>query len=253
MDIFRGGGQHGDLAAVAAMFDAIAATMRNAEGDGVDPDRLVDVAAAVVPHAEHCGVTLIRSNRRPVTLAASSDLVRRVDEIQYSVGQGPCFDASGGDDYAQVDDLAVDTQWPEFALRSVEQTRIRSMLSVRLLLGGEDRATMNLYASTPAAFDSAALAVASILGPFAGLSVARAIHESDAQSLQQALRTSRQIGRAVGILMAQRQIPSEAALTQLIQSSQHLNRKLRDVAADVERTGSLPEGSQDARSRAGQQ
>jgi len=183
----------------------------------------------------------VRNDRRPVTLAASSDLVRRVDEIQYTAGEGPCLDASGGRDYAHVDDLAVDTQWPQFALRCVEETGIRSMLSVRLLLGGEDRAAMNLYAATPGSFDRTAVAVASILEPFAALSVERAIHESDAESLQSALRTSRQIGRAVGILMAQREIPSDAALSQLILASQHLNRKLRDVAADVERTGSLPQ------------
>lgn len=236
-----GSAQPGSLAHLASLFTEIASTMRDPQGEGVDPQRLVDVAAIVVPKAEHCGVTLIRGGGRPTTLASSGELVQRVDDIQYDAGQGPCLDASRGDEVALVDDLAVDSRWPRFATRCVEETGVRSMLAVRLLLGGDDRAAINMYASGPASFDDGAVTVASILGPFAGLSVARALHESDAESLRAALTTSRQIGRAVGILMAQGNLPADAAMSQLIEASQHLNRKLRDVAVDVERTSSLPD------------
>lgn len=230
-----------ELAALGAQFAEIAAAMKGTRGEGADPEQLVRATVALVPHAEHCGVTLIRGTRRPQSLAASGELTQKVDDLQHDCGEGPCLDASLGDDYQLVEDLVVDERWPRFAARCVEQTGVRSILAVRLLLSGEDRAALNLYASKPSAFDQMDLAVASILGPFAGLSVERAIHESDVATYQTALTTSRQIGRAVGILMAQHLIPSDTAFKMLKQASQQMNRKLRDVAAQVEETGLLPE------------
>ncbi len=62
----------------------------------------------------------------------------------------------------------------------------------------------------------------------------RALH------LEEALGTSRQIGAAVGILMAAHRITEDAAFQLLRRSSQHLNRKLRDIAEQVTETGELP-------------
>ena len=57
--------------------------------------------------------------------------------------------------------------------------------------------------------------------------------------LEEALRTSREIGAAVGILMASRKLTEEAAFALLVRASQHTNRKVRDLAAEVVRTGDL--------------
>jgi AmiR/NasT family two-component response regulator len=46
---------------------------------------------------------------------------------------------------------------------------------------------------------------------------------------------------AMGILMASGRSTQEQAFAALRRASQHLNRKLRDVAADVVETGQLPE------------
>ncbi len=51
--------------------------------------------------------------------------------------------------------------------------------------------------------------------------------------LDQALVSSRRIGAAVGLLMANRQITDEEALEILKGLSQRTNRKLRDIAEDL--------------------
>lgn len=61
-----------------------------------------------------------------------------------------------------------------------------------------------------------------------------------ADNLEVALKSSRQIGTAMGILMARRLVTSEQAFELLNRASQHLNRKLRDIAEEVELTGTLP-------------
>lgn len=51
--------------------------------------------------------------------------------------------------------------------------------------------------------------------------------------LEGALRSSRTIGAAIGIIMAVTKVDEDAAFKILARSSQHKNRKLRDIAQEV--------------------
>jgi GAF domain-containing protein len=144
-------------------------------------------------------------------------------------------------DVAVVEDLTTDGRRPDFAWRCTAETPERSMLSVRLSLQGRDRRAMNLYAERPGRFEDLDVDVATVFAAFVALSVQLALHEQRVAHLEAALQTNRQIGRAMGILMARRLVTSDEAFELLRQASQHLNRKLYDVAAEVNRTGRLPE------------
>lgn len=60
-----------------------------------------------------------------------------------------------------------------------------------------------------------------------------------AANLEEALATNREIGQAIGILMANLHLTAEQAFEQLRTASQHTHRKLREIAADVAETGVL--------------
>jgi hypothetical protein len=60
-----------------------------------------------------------------------------------------------------------------------------------------------------------------------------------AANLEEALATNREIGQAIGILMATDHVTADQAFEQLRTVSQHTHRKLRDIAADVAETGVL--------------
>jgi hypothetical protein len=62
-----------------------------------------------------------------------------------------------------------------------------------------------------------------------------------AAQLEQALQSSRMIGAAIGIVMAGRKVTPAEAFETLTVASQHANRKLRDVAADIVDTGDVSE------------
>ena len=64
--------------------------------------------------------------------------------------------------------------------------------------------------------------------------------ESTADNLRQALATNRTIATAIGITMARYQLDATRAYQALVRISQHTNRKLRDLAAEVVDTGALP-------------
>ena len=54
------------------------------------------------------------------------------------------------------------------------------------------------------------------------------------------LQSNRVIGTAIGILMTTHRLSTEQGFALLVAASQHSNRKLRDLAADVIGTGRLP-------------
>lgn len=77
-----------------------------------------------------------------------------------------------------------------------------------------------------------------------------AAHDARARAanLEEALTTNREIGQAIGVLMATDRLTAEQAFGRLRSASQHSHRKLREIAADVVTTGALattPEIRQD--------
>ena len=227
------------LEQLGAHFEELSALLSERSGMP-DPEGVVAFAARSTPHAEHCGLTLTRGSSRPMTLAATGALVEEVDRIQYKTGEGPCLEAVHGHDLTRAQDLATDQQWPRFGARCVAETGVRTMFSVRLCLSGEDRAALNFYAHQPGVLDDLDVGTGAILAPFAALAVQAALREREVGQLQTALQSSRQIGIAVGVLMGRRMVTADRAFDLLVAASQNLNRKLRDVAAEVGETGVLP-------------
>lgn len=205
-----------------------------------DPARLVSFATRAIPNCTHGAMTLIGANGKPSTHGATDDLPVQVDALQFSLREGPCLEAAEEDDLVRVDELAEDARWPAFGPACVEQLGIHSMFCIRLRLPGKDRAALNFYAQAPHSFDDLGAGVAAIFAPFAALAVQNLLAEKRMGNLETALQSSRQIGTAMGILMARGLLTSEQAFDKLATASQHLNRKLRDIAAEVQLTGELP-------------
>jgi len=64
--------------------------------------------------------------------------------------------------------------------------------------------------------------------------------EDRGEQIRAGLESNRIIGTAIGILMTNHRLSAAAAFQLLVGASQHSNRKLRDIAADVTTTGRLP-------------
>ena len=65
------------------------------------------------------------------------------------------------------------------------------------------------------------------------------VAEAELENLRAALVSARRIGAAIGILMGTRQLTDDDAFGALSRASQRQNRKLRLVAEDVIRTGTV--------------
>jgi predicted flap endonuclease-1-like 5' DNA nuclease len=63
------------------------------------------------------------------------------------------------------------------------------------------------------------------------------LRQDQVEELQTALRTSRMIGQAIGIIMTRRFVTQGEAFTLLRRASNNTNRKLREIAEDIVVTG----------------
>lgn len=193
----------------------------------------------LLPAAQHAAVSRGRRGRFE-TVASTSELPPRVDQIQYDLGSGPCVDAALQQEVYRAGELATDQRWPEFGRRAAAEHGIHSMLSVRLFLEDDDLvAALNLYSALPDAFDSSDESVAVLLATHASSAMASARLHEQVYHLERALQSNRGIGVAMGVLMNQYKITQSQAFDLLRMASQHGHRKLADVALDVTETGAL--------------
>lgn len=230
----------GDVTRLGRQFTELAGALSAGPDAPVDPERVVHFALRAVGRADHCGLTLLRRNRPPTTVAATDEVPERVDALQHRLGEGPCLDPAEDAVVTLSPDVARDERWPTFGPACRAETQVRSVLSTRLLLGGTDSAALNLYSATEA-FDDHDVAAMSIFVPFASVAAQASLREQEASHFEAALSSSRRIGTAIGIIMARELVTSEEAFERLRTASQTLNRKLRDIAEEVQRTGTLPE------------
>lgn len=207
----------------------------------LDPQQLVDFAAHAVPHAIGVGLTIVRGDRQPTPLAASNELAGIVDAIETECGEGPCLDAIEHDDVTVANHLANDGgRWPKFVERALAETPVRSMFGARIFLSGTDRGALNFYAREPNAFDQLDIGIGAMLSAIASIALQHALEQKRRVNLEIALESSRVIGMAMGIIMANQLCTADQAFEALRRVSQATNRKLRDVALDVSETGTLP-------------
>jgi GAF domain-containing protein len=202
---------------------------------------IVDYAVKTIDGADDAGLTVRRKDDKYATVASTGKLALAVDAIQYQVEEGPCLDALNDHHVFRTDDLSSDPRWPIFGHLAVENTEVMSMVSHHLFIEEDNSlASLNLYSRRPAAFADLDLAVLDELAAHCAIALASASARQSNEHLREALESSRDIGAAMGILMATKLLTKDQAFDLLRIESQHSHRKLRDVALDVTETGVLP-------------
>jgi len=83
-----------------------------------------------------------------------------------------------------------------------------------------------------------------VLAAHAAIALSAVRDHERAKQLEDALQANRQIGMAIGVLMGRGGMTQDEAFALLRRASQHLHRKLREVAAEVVDTGQLPDRPQ---------
>jgi hypothetical protein len=230
--------QNGDVVQLSQEFAEVG---RALHGDGDNDAALSRMVRLAVTHIDGCdwaSITVVRGGKGH-TLAASDPIATQADDLQYLLNEGPCLQAAEDQANYMLFDVDHERRWPRFAAAVATHTPIRCVLSFQLLAG--KCAALNLFAGRAGAFDDDSIDLATVYAAHASSLIALHEAESQAANLETALHSSREIGIALGVLMAHRKITREQAFEQLRVVSQALHRKLRDIAAEVAETGALPE------------
>jgi GAF domain-containing protein len=205
--------------------------------------RIVRAAVDIVKGCDHAGIFVVDRHGSLDSSVASDGASEALDAIQRESGEGPCLETLQEHQSYLVDDLLTEPRWPRFSRRAAEATGVRSMMSLSVFVQDETIGALNLYSRRPEAFDEHDLAVSAILVAHGAVAIAHARERERAQNLEKAVESNREIGIAIGILMARGPRTRAHAFQQLRSASQHLHTKLRDIAATVVETGELPDGA----------
>lgn len=181
--------------ATARVFADLARALQAQGGAEATLQRIVDLAPTAIRGCDHAGIS-VAVGQRVETPAASDPVAVAVDRIQYEAGQGPCLDAIHHHDIFTTDDLAQETRWPAFAARAAAETGVHSMLSFRLFTEGATLGALNLYSSTPAAFDARSRDSGTVFAAHAAVALTAALEHDWAQDLADDLATSEADARA---------------------------------------------------------
>ncbi|MBQ0991040.1 GAF and ANTAR domain-containing protein [Micromonospora sp. H61] len=208
-------------------------------------DKIAQLAKRTIPGASEVSVTLLHDNK-PQTAAFTGALALALalDEKQYERGYGPCLQAAESTSSLIVPDTGSEQRWPGWA-ETAAQAGAHSSLSVGLPVHEHVTGALNIYATTPNAFDDDAIAIAQTFAGFAAVGLANAhLYETQATlagHMQKAMENRAVIEQAKGIIMGERRCTPEQAFAILSKLSQDSNRKVRDVASAVVENARRPQ------------
>lgn len=192
---------------------------------------LVETAPRVVSGCDHASLMLAREDGYE-TAAASDDVARHIDALEREVGEGPCVDAID-EEAGQLDpDITRHSSWPRLAERVLAETPVRGMAGYRIVLEGKKVGALDLFSDTPGAFEKGGDEGA-VLSAFASVALMSVSNRERADSLRRGLESNREVGKAIGLLMAAHRMGSDEAFEVLRKASNDMNMKLTEVAREV--------------------
>ncbi|MCW2618292.1 MAG: Response regulator with antiterminator output domain [Modestobacter sp.] len=202
---------------------------------------VADLSKQVLPGDVEASVTVLVADK-PTTFVYTGQLALDLDESQYGRGHGPCLHAASAGETVEICDARTEPRWADHMQRAVELDALSS-LSVPLGSVEQLPAGLNVYARQPAAFDEAGRRTAERFARFAGAAAANMQAYRNARdmadNLQVALQSRATIDQAKGVLMERHRLSADQAFQLLARASMATNRKLRDVADHLVRTGEL--------------
>ena len=195
-------------------------------------DAVVRAAPRLVGGCDHASLMLRRKGRLE-TVAASDEVARVVDGYERELGEGPCIDAIADASVFHDPDLTDGSAWPRLTERVLALTPVRGMAGVRLRAGDEATGALNLFSDTAGSLTEHAVHQGIVLASFVTVALAASAQRETAESLRAGLHSNREIGKAIGLMMAFHKISDDQAFAMLRATSQDLNIKLVEVARQI--------------------
>jgi hypothetical protein len=205
-------------------------------------DRLCRACVTLLA-VDAAAISLVFDGANAATLGSSGPLARIYDELQFTLGEGPCLESVARRAPVLVVDLANpnDARWPAYGPAMLAH-QIRGVYAMPVLVAGEYVGALDLFSAEPgrlrteqlagavAAAELAAIPVLDLMN--ADLQAAVSDPNSDAWAELNALSRA-EVSQATGMVMAQLGIDAAEALVRLRAHAYATDRGAIDVARDI--------------------
>jgi hypothetical protein len=172
------------------------------------------------------------------SLCTSNDVSQLIEELQYTLGEGPCVDAYQKDTVVSEPDLADSetVRWFAFTPPAL-QAGVRAVFGFPLRVGTVRLGALNLYRDRPGPLDAEQHADALVLADLTARWILEAQAGAPEGVVAKVLETEADfhfaVHNAAGVVSVQEDISVTEALIRLRAFAYSNDRLLEDVAQDV--------------------
>ena len=197
--------------------------------------RVCRTAARDLP-AMGVGISIQSPGSAPLPVAASDHQLRRVEELQFELGEGPCIDAFARGRAVLVPDLsAAASTWPGY-VPAAHSLGVRAVFAFPLAVGAARLGAMDVYRDQHGDLTAETLITAMTFAEVAmeGLLTDAGAATPGAPDLFDDIDGNRfEVYQAQGMLMAQLDVSADQALIRLRAYAYAHERRAVDVARDI--------------------
>jgi hypothetical protein len=165
------------------------------------------------------------------TISATDARAGRIDELQFDLGEGPCWDALNTRRPVLEPDVASSSEWPVFT-QAIRDEAVAAIFAFPLALGPLDIGAIDLYSEHPVSLtpeqQEQTLALSAIVSR---ILLRHAI--SDVEPPPSSTFSRRLIHQATGMVLAQLQTTPEDAYLIIQARAFGEGRSMREVAEDI--------------------
>ncbi|MEU4606173.1 ANTAR domain-containing protein [Kribbella sp. NPDC023972] len=202
------------------------------------PERLCRACAVAIP-VSGVGLALVTATGHGGTITATDGPAAVMEDLQATLGEGPCVDASHDGHPVLQSDLAATgaARWPGFTAAAL-QAGIAAVFAFPLQVGAIRLGTLDLYRDATGPLDRPQLAEALA---FAEAATTILLHLQDGvpsgqplhPELAEAVESRREVHQATGMITVQAGVGLAEAMLLLQAYAYSSERSLLDVAKDV--------------------
>ncbi|MCH9728948.1 MAG: GAF and ANTAR domain-containing protein [Actinomycetia bacterium] len=210
---------------------------------GVDAaDRLCEACVTLLD-MDAAAISLVFDGVNSGTLGSSGAHARIYDELQFTLGEGPCLESITRRAPVLVTDLAnpTDRRWPIYSPAMLD-LEIRGVYAMPVVVAGEYVGAMDFFRALPRQLVGVQLSGAVVAAELAGIplldlldaDLQDAVAQPGSNAWTELNALSRvEVSQATGMLVAQLQIEPTVALIRLRAHAYATGRAATDVARDV--------------------
>lgn len=205
-------------------------------------DRLCELCVELLD-VDGAAISLIFDGANTGTLGASSGSARRYDELQFTLGEGPCLESVAAMAPVLVPDLTAVEQrrWPLYTSAMLDQG-VLAVFAVPVSLAGEFVGALDLYCRAEGSLAAnqmdGALAAATVAElPLLDLLAAdlqETAGDPDSSAWHELTALTRvEVSQATGVIMSQLDVDPTEALVRLRAHAYTVGRSATAVARDI--------------------